>query len=174
MGVFSTYCQICGLPVQQDHYVPQGGGDYFYIWRGDGDDECDPVVDFGPEHSWLRRGIGLRLDDRSPEVTIEGFVHDGMFEGSGSDDFVMDGLDDRAALHRVCWDLAGRPDCWEPLSALEPPAAQARYRQQLFDFETFIADGHGWMLVDPDEQSSDGLRSRQRITDLVAGEAIPS
>ncbi len=104
MGVLSTYCQICGLPVQQDHYVALEDEGYFRIWRGDGDDGCRPAVTFGPEHSWLREAVGLRLDDRVADVTIEGLVHDGIFEGSGSDDFVMDGIDL----------LAGQP---APLSA---------------------------------------------------------
>ena len=168
MGVLSTYCQICGLPVQQDHYVALEGEGYLRIWRGDGNDGCEPVIALGPEHAWLRRAVGLRLDDSAPEVTIEGLVHDGVFEGSGSDDFVMDGVDDRAALHRVCWDMAGRPDTWEPLSDLEPPAAEFRYRQQLFEFEEFVADGHGWMLVDPAAENPDGRRNRQRIVGLLA------
>src|ERR1043166_4552349 len=122
MGVFSTHCQICGLPVQQDHYVAREGEGYLRIWRGDGDDGFAPVVDFGAEHAWLRTAVGLRLDDSHPDVVIEGAVHDGTFDGHG--DFVMDGVDDRAALHRACWDLAGRPDPWEPLSDLAPPAAE--------------------------------------------------
>ena len=168
MGVFSTYCQICGLPVQQDHYVSLPNEEYFRIWRGDGHDGCEPVITFGPEHSWLRRAVGLRLYDDEPQVVIEGLVHDGVFEGSGSDDFVMDGLDDRAALHRACWELAGQPDTWQALSHLEPPAAEAKYRQQLFDFGAFVADGHGWMLVDPAGDSTDGRQSLQRIEALLA------
>jgi hypothetical protein len=166
MGVFSTYCQICGLPVQHDHYVAAEG--YFHIWRGDGDDESDPAFAFGPEHAWLRDAVGLRLDDADPDVIIEGPVHDGMFEDSGSVHFVMDGVDDRAALHRTCWALAGQPDTWEPLSDLQPPATEARYRQQLFEFAAFATDGHGWMLVDPAADSLEGSRSRQRIEELIA------
>ena len=168
MGVFSTYCQICGLPVQQDHYVHIEGENYFHIWRGDGDDECDPAIAFTPEHGWLRQAVGLRLDDANPDVMIEGLVHDGMVEGCG--DFLWDGIDDRAALHRACWEMAGRPDSWEPLSHLEPPAAEEPYRQQLFAFDTFVADGHGWMLIDPSDDSPGGRRSRQRITELLGAE----
>ncbi len=168
MGVFSTYCQVCGLPVQHDHYVARPDEAYLRIWRGDGDDDCPPAVPFGSEHAWLRRAVGLRLDDHAPDVIIEGFVHDGEFEGSGSDDFVMDGIDDRAALHHACWDMAGRPDSWEPLAGLAPPSEHSRYRQQLFEFGAFIADGHGWMLVDPAADSPGGIRSRRRIADLLA------
>nr|BFE60032.1 hypothetical protein GCM10020063_045580 [Dactylosporangium thailandense] len=168
MGVMSTYCQICGLPVQQDHYVPAPGGGSFRIWRGDGDDEGGPAVAFGPEHGWLRDAVGLRLRAGDGDVVIEGAVHDGVFEDSGSDGFVGDGLDDRAALHRACWDLAGRPDTFEPLADLEWPEAEERYRQQLFEFAGFVADGHGWMLVDPATGSPDALRNRRRIADLLA------
>ena len=167
MGVLSTYCQICGLPVQHDHYVARDDESYLRIWRGDGDDGFEPAVVFGPEHAWLRQAIGLRLDEIDPDVIIEGYVHDGVFEGSGSDDFVMDGIDDRVALHRVCWEMAGGSDTWAPLSDLEPPAAERRYRQQLFDFVRFVADGHGWMLVDPEDESPQGRRSRERITRLL-------
>lgn len=167
MGVFSTYCQICGLPVQHDHYVPEEDSPYLLIWRGDGDDEEAPAFMFGPEHAWLRRAVGLRLSVSDAPVVIEGLVHDGVFEGSGSDDFVMDGIDDRAALHRFCWEVAGEPDSWEPLSYLEPPAEQWLYRQQLFEFVAFAADGFGWMLVDPAVESPDGLRSRERIVGLL-------
>jgi hypothetical protein len=167
MGVFSAYCQICGLPVQHDHYVALADEGHYGIWRGDGDDGWPPAVTFGPEHSWLRQAVGLRLDDRVPDVIIEGLVHDGIFEGSGSDDFVADGIDERAALHRVCWDSAGQPDTWAPLSDLQPPAGQRPYRQQLFAFDRFVADGHGWMLVDPTDDSPDGHRNRMRIADLL-------
>jgi hypothetical protein len=164
----STYCQVCGLPVQHDHYVQLPDEGFLRIWRGDGDDECAPEIPFGSEHSWLREAVGLRLDDSDPTVVIEGLVHDGMFEGGGFDDWVMDGIDERAALHRVCWETAGSPDTWGPLSHLEPPSAEEKYRQQLFDFGAFVADGHGWMLVDPAADSPDGQRSRRRIADLLA------
>lgn len=177
MGVFSTYCQICGLPVQQDHYVPAQDGDYFHIWRGDGADACAPIVAFGPEHAWLRRAVGLRLDERPAAVVVEGLVHDGYFTDERGNDrpdgeCVMDGLDERAALHAACWELAGRPGSWEALEHLEPPAGEAPYRQQLFEFESFVADGHGWMLVDPAAEGPDGVRSRERIIALLGDAAV--
>jgi hypothetical protein len=147
--------------------VELDGEAFLRIWRGDGDDGCEPAFPFGPEHDWLRRAVGLRLDESTPDVIVEGLVHDGVFEDSG--DFVWDGLDDRAALHHACWAMAGRPDSWAPLSHLEPPPAEAPYRQQLFDFETFAADGHAWMLADPDSGTPDGDRNRRRIADLLAG-----
>jgi hypothetical protein len=166
MGVMSTYCQICGLPVQHDHYVPIEG--MFYIWRGDGRDEHGPAVVFGPEHSWLRRAVGVRLEEEQPiDSALEGVVHDGIIEGDEDEDWVMEGVFSRAALHGACWALAGRPSSFEALEHLEPPEAEEPYRQQLFDFESFVADGHGWMLVDPDDDSPDGRRSRERIVTLL-------
>src|SRR3954454_13958646 len=72
VGVLSTYCQVCGLPVQHDHYVPQPDSRYLRIWRGDGDDGCEPAFAFGPEHGWLRRAVGLRLAPADADVVIEG------------------------------------------------------------------------------------------------------
>src|SRR5260221_8804656 len=118
VGVMSTYCQICGLPVQHDHYVPAEDGDYFHIWRGDGSDACEPIVAFGPGHAWLRQAVGLPFDDRSGETPVAGAVHDGYLT-DGEDDFdVTDGFGDRVALHGACWRLAGRPIAWEPLEHL--------------------------------------------------------
>jgi hypothetical protein len=168
VGVFATYCQICGLPVQQDHYVPMEIGSMFYIWRGDGSNACDPIIPFGPEHAWLRRAVGLRLDERRAEIVVEGLVHDGNIEGGGDDDNVIDGVGDyRAALHSACWHLADRPATFEPLEHLELSAEEEQYRQQLFDFEAFVADGHAWMLVDPESDTPDGLRSRRRILAIL-------
>ena len=173
MAVFATYCQACGLPVQHDHYVPAEG--YFHIWRGDGGDECGPIVAFGAEHAWLREALGLRIDGDALLVpTVSGVVHDGGLEHPAGPLFgadLGDGEgDERMALHAACWRLAGEPDSWEPLAGLrELPEGEQRYRQQLFDFEAFVADGHGWMLVDPESDAADGLRNRQRILALIDG-----
>lgn len=177
MAVFATYCQICGLPVQQDHYVPAEAGGYFHIWRGDGDDACDPAVAFGPEHAWLRDALGLRFDDDSILApTIAGIVHDGDLESPRGPHFGADLLegegDERMALHAACWRLAGEPTSWEPLArSRDLPEGEERYRQQLFDFEPFVADGHGWMLVDPESEAADGLRNRRRILALIEAAA---
>ena len=168
MGVVSSYCQICGLPVQHDHYVRGAAESHWLIWRGREESGFGPAVAFGPEHEWLRAAVGLRLDDSEPQVIVEGGVHDGVFQCAGSGTFVWDGLDERAALHRFCWEVAGSPGTWEPLADLELPQEQEPYRQQLFDFETFVADGHGWMLTDPAGDTDEARRSRRRITDLLA------
>jgi len=174
MGVMSTYCQICGLPVQHDHYVPAERADYFHIWRGDGDDEVEPIIPFGPEHAWLRAGVGLRYEDSALLMaTVSGLVHDGYLESPGGGLFgtdLMDGFgDDRVALHAACWHLAGEPTSWEALGHTNDiPKDENRYRRQLFDFEAFVADGHGWMLVDPQDGSAEGVRNRERILTLLS------
>ena len=164
MGVMATYCQICGLPVQHDHYVPLAG--MFGIYRGDADDECAPLVPFGPEHAWLKDAVAVRISDRQTAPVVEGEIHDGVVEVEDDDVFVMEGIDERAALHRACWDTAGRPEQWKQWEA-DAPAPIEPYREQLFDFARMIADGHGWMLIDPRSDSADGRRSRERIRALL-------
>ena len=169
MSVMGTYCEICGLPVQLDHYVPMPGGG-FWIWRDDGSDACDPAVAFGAEHAWLSRAVALRWDE-TPTGTgtvIEGTVEDGYLEGADGEGVgVFPDIDDWGAAHHACWQLAGRPASWQSLSYLQPSAVLEKYQQQLFDFQEFADDGHSWMLADPDAGTSDGSRSRQRILDLL-------
>lgn len=154
MSVMATYCQICGMPVHWDHYVPRSNG-LLAIFRG-GRAETS-LVPFGPEHEWLKRAVGVRTcDDQEPEI-VRGEVHDGGFEHE--DGFTGTGVEDRAALHEVCWNFAERPDAWD--RSEEPfPEFQA-YRRPLFDFATFLRDGHGWLLSDP--RSAAGRRARQRL-----------
>jgi hypothetical protein len=164
---------VCGLPVQHDHYVPAELGSYFHIWRGEGADACDPIVPFGLEHAWLRDTVGLSVDERPDEAPVTGLVHDGYLTCGGDVFDVADGFEDLVTLHSACWQLAGQPGSWQPLEHCEPPSEQERYRQQLFDFEAFVADGHGWMLVDPEADDPDGLRNRRRIVELLAEAAQP-
>lgn len=162
----ATYCQICGIPVQQDHYVPRGG--MLGIYRGGGGDGevVEPLVKFGKEHKWLKDAVGLALDDGSDPAVIEGEVHDGGFDGDDEDGLVMDGIEDRAALHRRCWEIAGKPESWEEIEGLNLPDFES-YREQLFEFKRFIDDGHGWMLVDPAGSTPDAKKNRQRIQKLL-------
>jgi hypothetical protein len=46
-------------------------------------------------------------------------------------------------------------------------ATRSSSRQQLFEFQEFIDDGHEWMLADPDADTPDGRLSRQRILGLL-------
>src|SRR5688572_19792914 len=105
MGVSASYCQICGIPVQQDHYVPMGG--MFAIYRGDAsDDDCQPVIPFGREHVWLKRAVAVAVRDGQAPAVVHGEIHDGYIDdGSIRDGMVWEGFDDRAALHEACWEI---------------------------------------------------------------------
>ncbi|MEQ1508412.1 MAG: hypothetical protein ABMB14_39645, partial [Myxococcota bacterium] len=154
MGVLGTNCQICGLPVQHDHYVPTDGW-MLGIWRGPGTTHCASAVAFGPEHDWLLDAVALRLGDRGEPAVVEGRVQDGVIRGldGGSlpDGFVCDGVDERAAVHRACWRIAGAPASWAALAPRVVAGADdvdlAPYCGQLFELAALVEDGHGWMLV---------------------------
>ena len=59
MGVMASYCQLCGMPVQHDHYVPTDREDSWMIYRSSGAHGVKPAVAFGPQHEWLTRGVGV-------------------------------------------------------------------------------------------------------------------
>jgi hypothetical protein len=166
MGVVGTFCQICGVATQHDHYVPMDG--MFGIYRGgSGHEVCAPLVAFGPEHAWLKEAVGLRLRaDQEPPI-LEGEIHDGRFEDSDEDDArVWDGIDERAALHKACWELAERPEVWKGARGDETLTS---YQQQLFEFGKLVEDGLGWMLADPRSTSPEGRRNAERIRRLLSG-----
>jgi hypothetical protein len=125
-----------------------------------------PLVAFGPEHAWLCDAIALRRDDRQTPAVIAGPVHDGWIEGEGDGGSVMDGIDDRVGLHRVCYELAGSPELWKPADRVPDVPELSPYQQQLFEYAQLIADGDGWMLVDP--RLPGGERSRARLANACA------
>ncbi|MCW8139411.1 MAG: hypothetical protein KIT58_10965 [Planctomycetota bacterium] len=170
MGVIGTFCQVCGLPTQHDHYVPQPDG-MLGIYRGGMPSQFTPVVAFGPEHAWLERALGLALSAARTPAVIRGRCSDGSLEDADGapypDGFVADGIDERAALHEACWRLAGEPASWDALAPAVRPHGLEAYQQQLFDLEALLADDAGWTLVDPDLDAPEGRRSRARISDLL-------
>jgi hypothetical protein len=170
VGVLGTWCQICGIPVQQDHYVELDG--MFGIYRGGESHEvCAPALPFAEEHEWLKDAVALRLSDAQDPVILEGRIHDGAVEkidGDSYDDgMVMDGIEERAALHRACWELAGRPDSWDKLGPRRKQEGLEIYQEQLFEFAGLVKDGKGWMLVDPRSDSDEARRNRVRIEALL-------
>ncbi len=183
MAVIGTFCEICGLPVQLDHYVPMPGGG-FWIWREDGPRSCDPVIELGPELAWLSHAVALPWDaddaedagdasdeTRPPQPVVEGRVQDGCLEAAdGRSIGVFPDIDEHGAAHHACWQLAGRPAGWQSLPDMAAPIALQKYQQQLFDFQALADDGHAWMLTDPHADTPDGRRSRQRILDLLRPE----
>uniref|UniRef100_A0A0G4F5I4 Uncharacterized protein n=1 Tax=Chromera velia CCMP2878 TaxID=1169474 RepID=A0A0G4F5I4_9ALVE len=89
MGVFGTFCQICGLPVQHTCYVSIDGGPegVMRIYRGDPQDEepeAPPPVPFLLEHAWLCEAVALSPDPTRPPVP--GTVQDGDLKPNNPED----------------------------------------------------------------------------------------
>lgn len=117
------------------------------------------MIAFGPEHAWLERAVALALDEAQAPAVVRGRCSDGGLEGADGepvcDDFLGDGLEDRAVLHEACWRLAGEPDRRDTLAVVLQPHGLERYQEQLFEFEVLVADGLAWTLVDPDLDAAD-------------------
>jgi hypothetical protein len=119
--------------------------------------------------------VALCSDETLPAIPMAGTVHDGVLylgggdreAGNGVGVSVFPGIDDWSAVHHACWQLAGRPNNWQPLADVPQPGSLEGYQQQLFEFQEFIDDGHEWMLADPDADTPEGRLSRRRILDLL-------
>ncbi len=182
MGVHATFCQLCALPTQHDHYVPSVGGG-LRIYRGrsgsapsesgrtengghDWADEPEKPFPFGPQHAWLKEAVGLDLG--GGDAIFRGPVEDGGLDDveSGESIFVWDGNDDALVFHERCWALMGSPKTAEQAlrggGTLEWSLLE-RYHEQLFEFRELEADGKAWMLADP----ATDARSKARIVSLI-------
>lgn len=175
MGVHGTYCQLCALPLNHDHYVESGM--MLKIYRSgqpDGGHTWEPgeaPFRFGPEHAWLCRGVALPHGE--PGVVLRGTVSDGAFrdEALGRMELVFEGDDDGRAYHAWCYDAIGAPT-----SSRDAPVARGAhawssvgaYHAQLFEIATFARDGLAWMLEDPAGDTPNAARSRARIAALAA------
>lgn len=168
MGVMASYCQLCGMPVQHDHYVPTEREDSWSIYRSSEPHGVKPVVAFGRQHEWLTRGVGVaHYEDEDP---VLGAVEDGhLTDEAGEPHFVCRGNEDKALMHQACWELAGSPRCFQAIAAaprLHHWVLLQRYHEQLFEFEKLIGDGRGAWLVDP--QLPEGKENRERIEAWLA------
>lgn len=167
MGVMGTVCQICGMPVQHDHYVGEVESGLIGIYRGHGTSTYPPVFPFAREHEWLQQAVAVPGEDG--ETLARGFVEDGsLTDAAGDTYFVLDGYDEHGAFHEACWRLAGLPTTYEelrPVTYLHELTYLKRYQGQLFDFQGLQADGKDWMLLDPDLPA--GQRNRARIEALL-------
>lgn len=171
MGVHATYCQLCGLPTQHDHYVRAPERRMMKIYRGgepDGGHEWEPgdrPFAFTPAHAWLRRAVALSFDG---ETTWHGTVCDGAIETEDGDgDYVGSGDDDALVFHEACWVALGRPatdGAARTSSGRHAFALVSPYQEQLFEFAALVADGKGWMLEDP----AGGAQMRAHLDGLVA------
>lgn len=165
MGVNGTWCQLCGLPAQHDHYVPTASG-MLKIYRGSSANgghrwEADErPFPFGPEHAWLKDAVVLPWGG---ERVLRGAIEDGVLE----DVMVFDGGEDGLAFHHACWELQGSPGSTGPAVRANGSHAWAltqAYQEQLFDLQGLADDGKAWMLADPRSDA----RSRARIEGMLA------
>lgn len=181
MGVFATFCRLCGLPVQHDHYVESPAMGMLKIYRGGEENgghtwEADetPFV-FGPEHAWLREAVGV-LNWGEGERILRGAVSDGALAGPDGEAFVGRGDEEYLAYHQVCWEMAGRPENPAACPQLEGTwmwCQVAPYQGQLFDFVELRADGRDWMVVDPRGDSPQAQRSHTRIERMLGYQPGP-
>src|SRR6185436_3778768 len=169
MGVHGTFCQLCGLPTQHDHYVPTSSG-LLKIYRGSAEgggqrwESGERPFPFGPEHEWLKDAVVLPWDD--PRV-LRGPIEDGAIEdAAGESVLVFEGGEEGLAFHHACWELQGSPPATGPAFRANHTHGWALvegYHGQLFEFEELAADGKAWMLADPRNDA----RSRRRIEAML-------
>ncbi|MFO0596660.1 MAG: DUF695 domain-containing protein [Myxococcaceae bacterium] len=162
----ATFCQLCGVPVQHDHYVPSFGG-MLRIYRasreGGGHDwaqEPSQPFPFDDRHAWLLDAVGVRtLGDTG---VVRGAVEDGgLTTEDGEEIYVSDGNEDAMVFHAWCWEAIGKPERSDDAlhgGGLLPWAQLEPWREQLFDFAGFLAAGCGAWLEDP--ARSEASRSR--------------
>jgi hypothetical protein len=169
MGVTGTFCQLCAMPVQHDHYVPLHGR--FAIYRGAAegggrDWSAERPFPFGPEHAWLKDAVAV---DRFGEGVSRGLVEDGHLEDPEKDDsvFVWNGGDEDAyVFHHHCWEATGKPTSGPATiraTGLLPYSVVSLYHEQLFQFRELEADGKAWMLRNPASEP----RNRERVEQLI-------
>lgn len=159
MGVHATYCLICGLPIQHDHYVATDRENVWAIYRED--NKPKGHFPFKPEHEWLLCGVAV-----SPEEgPFLGSCEDGSFRAEdGEEYYVGRDHEDYTALHAYCWHAAGRPMDYNDLYHYKYTFAKtflAKYQEQLFEFQKCVDDGDGWMLINPN--LPEGQRNKERI-----------
>ncbi|MBV8880945.1 MAG: hypothetical protein JO332_13325, partial [Planctomycetaceae bacterium] len=164
MGVHGTYCQLCGLPTQHDHYVPTATG-MLKIYRGAREDgghrwEADErPFPFRAEHAWLKDAVVLPWD---ADRVLRGPIEDGAIDDDGDSILVWEGGEDGLAFHHTCWELQGSPGSTGAAVRANQSHGWAlveAYQEQLFEFSELAGDGKAWMLADP----ATDARSRARI-----------
>lgn len=169
MGVHGTFCQLCALPVNHDHYVPTGGA-LLKIYRGTTKyeqswDEGESPFPFTSDHAWLLRAVGI---EHGTNKILRGTVTDGNLTDTASGDTTMpfEGDDDARTYHAYCYDALGSPTDSRAPSARGTHAWSllAPYHEQLFELQLFADDNKAWMLADP----ATSPRSRDRIAACVA------
>mmetsp|Transcript_42174 Transcript_42174/g.66045 ORF Transcript_42174/g.66045 Transcript_42174/m.66045 type:complete len:127 (-) Transcript_42174:1007-1387(-) len=112
MGVYGTFCQICGMPLQHDSYLPDPSdstGNRFLIYRGpkdSGSQHLQVEAKYRVEHEWLLRCVALRrnVQDEPQVYHTESGVHDGDMELEDGETIDLElGDGERFGLHLPCW-----------------------------------------------------------------------
>lgn len=158
MGVMGTYCQLCGMPVQHDHYVKTERENYYAIYR----QTNHPAGHFplGPEHAWLLEAMAIGDGQAHQGLCEDGYIR----TAQGNRCEVMDGYEEYSALHKACWEILGKPTDTGAVyffGQRHDQLYRRQYHRQLFDFEKLVVDQRGWMLVDPNSEA--GQANRERI-----------
>jgi hypothetical protein len=163
MGVHATFCAICGLPVQHDHYVATEKQDMWAIYRSD--NRPQGHFPFLPEHDWLLRGVAINTE----EGPFFGTCEDGaLIDEDGESYYVGRDNEDYTALHAYCWRAAGQPTDYDQMSHYQYAYDRtflSKYQEQLFDFFQCARNDDGWLLLDPEHP--DGARNKARIEALL-------
>jgi len=135
-------------------------------------EEDEPVVRFGPEHTWLAKAVAVpRYGDGG---VMRGPVEDGHItdETSGDTLMIWKGDDEGVAYHEYCYELIGSPTKAADVVTgvgLFGWAIVDGYNGQLFEHHEFRAHGFGWMTEDPTMSQ----RSRDHLTSLAAQAKSP-
>ena len=175
MGVVGTFCQLCGMPTQHDHYVPTGG--MLKIYRGaqpGGGHDWAPgetPFAFGPEHAWLLDAVVLPWDE---ERVLRGAIEDGVIDdGEGDPVMVWDGGDDGLALHHACWELQGSPRSTGPAVRANDTHAWTMvegYHEQLFEFAELARDGMTMLVIT--HEMGFARRAADRVVLMADGQLV--
>jgi hypothetical protein len=165
---------ICGVSIEGGDEHDDDADDDDAMSRLETKDIPGPDFKFSAEHDWLKDAVALRLKESSSPQIIEGKVHDGSFDSKNSDEgYVMDGVYDRAALHRACWELSGQKE-WQVIAGIagSPEWKKLKkYHEQLFNFVELAKDGFAWMLADPTLDQAESQKNRQRIQAMLGNDA---
>ena len=164
MGVRATYCAICGLPVQHDHYVASERENFLAIYRTD--NRPDGHFPFMPGHDWLLRGVAVSPDDGPYYGSC---CDGGLMAEDGTEYYVGQDSDEYTAMHVYCWQAAGKPLDYNAMAHYKQApgnALVAPYQEQLFEFARCVEEGNDWLLLDPSLPS--GARNKARIDSILA------
>jgi hypothetical protein len=143
MGISATYCRLCAIPAEHDHYVPSVERPGMLRIVRAGETPREPGLQafpFTAEHAWLLDKVAL--DDEGEWV-----------------------------FHAHCWELIGKParradalhNGWNHFYALHEA-----WHRQLFDFFGAVRDGVDWWLADPKGTSAAAVKNRARLARAVA------